>query len=98
MTPLTKTTYRNSTRIVCDLLTITQCTDRNGIAITPLCQKSNLPHGRLKNFLTTLTGSGLINQIKFDGKNTFVITEKGKLFLEEYKKFHEFANSFGLEI
>jgi len=45
-----------------------------------------------------LTGSGLINQIKFDGKNTFVITEKGKLFLEEYKKFHEFASAFGLEI
>ena len=97
MTPLTKTN-RNSTRIVCDLLTITQCTDRNGIAVTALCQKSNLSHGRLQNFLATLTGSGLINQIKFDGKNTFVITEKGKLFLEEYKKFHEFASSFGLEI
>ena len=98
MTPLTKTTYRNSTRIVCDLLTITQCTDRNGIAITPLCQKSNLSHGRLQNFLSTLTGSGLINQIKFDGKNTFVITPKGKLFLEEYNRFHELANSFGLEM
>ena len=98
MTPLTKTSYRNSTRIVCDLLTITQCTDRNGIAVTSLCQKSNLSHGRLQNFLTTLTGSGLINQIKFDGKNTFVITEKGKLFLEEYNRFHEFAESFALEM
>ena len=97
MTPLTKTN-RNSTRIVCDLLTITQCTDRNGIAVTSLCQKSNLSHGRLQNFLSTLTGSGLINQIKFDGKNTFVITEKGKLFLEEYKKFHDFAEAYGLEI
>ena len=98
MTPLTKTTYRNSTRIVCDLLTITQCTDRNGIAVTSLCQKSNLSHGRLQNFLTTLTGSGLINQIRFDGRNTFVITEKGNLFLEEYKKFHDFAEAYGLEL
>ena len=98
MTPLTKTTYRNSTRILCDLLTITQCTDRDGIAVTALCQKSNLSHGRLQNFLSTLTGSGLINQIKFDGKNTFVITEKGRLFLEEYTKFHEFAVAYGLEI
>ena len=98
MTPLTKTTYRNSTRIVCDLLTITQYTDRNGIAVTSLCQKSNLSHGRLQNFLSTLTGSGLINQIKFDGKNTFVITEKGRLYLEEYKKFSDIADSFGLEI
>ena len=90
--------YRNSTQIVCDLLTVTQNSGQYGIAVTPLCQKSNLSHGRLQNFLATLTGSGLINQIKFDGKNTFVITEKGKLFLEEYKKFHEFASSFGLEI
>ena len=98
MTPLTKTTYRNSTRIVCDLLTITQCTDRNGIAVTSLCQKSNLSHGRLQNFLATLTGSGLINQIKFDGKNTFVITEKGSQYLEQYKKFSEIAESMGLEM
>jgi len=95
---LAKTTYRNTTQIFCDLLTITQSTDRNGIAVTALCQKSNLSHGRLRTFLSTLTGSGLINQIKFDGKNTFVITPKGKLFLEEYNKFHEFAESFGLEM
>ena len=98
MTPLTKTTYRNSTRIVCDLLTITQCTDRNGIAVTSLCQKSNLSHGRLQNFLTTLTGSGLINTIKYDGKNTFVLTEKGSMYLEKYKQFSEDAESFGLEM
>ena len=98
MTPLTKTTYRNSTRIVSDLLTITQCTDRDGIAVTSLCQKSNLSHGRLQNFLATLTGSGLINQIKFDGKNTFVITEKGSHYLEQYKKFSEIAESMGLEM
>ena len=91
-------TYRTSTQIFSDLLTITQSTDRNGIAVTALCQKSNLSHGRLQNFLTTLTGSGLINQIRSDGRNTFVITEKGNLFLEEYKKFHDFAESFGLEM
>ena len=98
MTPLTKTTYRNTTRIISDLLTITESTDRDGIAITSLCQKSNLSHGRLQNFLATLTGSGLINTIKYDGKNTFVITEKGRMFLTEYKKFNEFASSFGLEM
>ena len=92
------THYRTSTQIFSDLLTITQSTDRNGIAVTSLCQKSNLSHGRLQNFLTTLTGSGLINQIRFDGRNTFVITEKGNLFLEEYKKFHDFAEAYGLEI
>ena len=90
--------YRNSTQITCDLLTVTQDSGQNGIAVTPLCQKGNLSHSRLRNILSKLTGSGLVNEIEVDGKNTFVITEKGRLFLEEYKKFHEFANSFGLEM
>ena len=90
--------YRNSPRIVCDLLTVTQNSGQNGIGVTSLCQKGNLSHNRLRNFLSRLTGSGLVNQIEYDGKNTFVITEKGRLFLEEYTKFHEFVGSFGLEV
>ena len=90
--------YRTTPQIFCDLLTVTQNSGQKGIAITPLCQKGNLSHSRLRNILSKLTGSGLVNEIEVDGKNTFVITEKGRLFLEEYKKFHEFANSFGLEM
>ena len=90
--------YRHHPQILADVLLITQDANRNGLGITKLCTKSNISHGRLRSLLTTLTGSGLVNKILYDGKNTFVITEKGKLFLEEYKKFHEFAGSFGLEI
>jgi len=92
------THYRNSTQIVCDLLVATKECGCEGIKTTALLSKSNLNHGRMQTFLSTLTGSGLVNQIKFDGKNTFVITPKGKLFLEEYNKFHEFAESYGLEM
>ena len=45
-----------------------------------------------------MTSSGLMNEITYDGKNTFVVTPKGIQFLDEYKKFHEFAGSFGLEM
>ena len=90
--------YRNSPQIVCDLLTVTDNSGQSGIAVTSLCQKGNLSHSRLQQFLARLTGSGLVNKIEYDGKNVFVITPKGKLFLEEYTKFHEFAGSFGLEM
>ena len=92
------TRYRTTQQIFANVLTITNESDRSGIGVTKLCHKSNIAHGRLKVFLHNLTSSGLLNEIKHDGKNTFIITEKGKLFLEEYKKFHEFANSFGLEL
>ena len=90
--------YRSSNQILCELLVQTQNSGQYGIQITSLCQKGNLAHGRLLTFLSKLTSSGLVNQIKFDGKNTFVITPKGELFLEEYNRFHELANSFGLEM
>ena len=90
--------YRSHQQIVSDVLTITQDANRSGIAITVLCQKANQSHSRLRNLLTTLIGSGLVNKIEYDGKNTFVITEKGRVFLEEYTKFHEFAGAYGLEM
>lgn len=89
------TRYRNSTQIICDLLVVTRECGREGIKTTALLSKSNLSHSRLKNFVSRLTSSGLMD-VKF-GKN-YVITEKGIIFLEEYKKFYEFAGSFGLEI
>ena len=92
------TRYRNSTQICCDLLVATKECGREGIKTTALLSRSNLSHGRMHTFLSTLTGSGLINQIKFDGKNTFVITEKGMLFLEEYNKFTRLAEAFGMEL
>ena len=90
--------YRNSTQIVCDLLVATKECGREGIKTTALLSKSNLNHGRMQTFLSTLTGSGLVNQIKFDGKNTLVITPKGQLFLEEYRRFSDMAEAYGLEM
>ena len=89
------TRYRNSTQIICDLLVATRECGREGIKTTALLSKSNLSHSRLKNFVSRLTSSGLMD-VKF-GKN-YVITEKGIIFLEEYKRFYEFAGSFGLEM
>lgn len=90
--------YRTSMQIVADLLTVTQQSGQQGIKTTSLLTKANLSHSRLSKFLENLTGSGLINKIEFDNKNTFVITEKGRQYLESYAKFAGIAESFGLEL
>ena len=87
--------YRSTQQIYADVLSIAKNTDRDGIAITTLCRKSNLSHGRLKDFISNLTGACLIN-VKF--QKNYVITEKGRTYLENYIKFHDLAESFGLEI
>jgi len=91
-------TYRNSTQIVADLLTVTEQSGQEGIKTTRLLSKANLPHSRLTKFIENLTGAGLINKIEYDGKNTFVITPKGRQYLESYEKFSDFAESFGLDL
>ena len=81
-----------------DLLVATDESGLQGIKTTSLLTKANLSHSRLEKFVKKLTGAGLVNKIEYDGKNTFVITEKGRLFLEEYNKFTRFAEGFGLEM
>ena len=91
-------TYRTSMQIVGDLLSATEQCGQEGIKTTSLLTKANLSHSRLTKFIDNLTGAGLINRIVFDGKNTFVLTPKGRQYLESYQKFSSIAESFGLEL
>jgi predicted transcriptional regulator len=90
--------YRTSMQIVADLLTVTEQSGQEGIKTTSLLTKANLSHSRLSKFLQNLTGAGLINKIEYEGKNTFVITPKGRQYLESYVNFSSIAESFGLEL
>lgn len=90
--------YRTSMQIISDLLSATNDSGHEGIKTTRLLTKVNLSHSRLSKILDTLLGSGLVNKIDFDGKNTIVITEKGRQYLESYLRFSSIAESFGLEL
>lgn len=90
--------YRTSMQIVKDLLTVTEESGLSGINVTSLLTKANLSHSRLSRFLDNLTGAGLMNKIEYDGKNTFVITPKGRQYLETYERFQNLADSFGLDL
>ncbi|MEK6971770.1 MAG: winged helix-turn-helix domain-containing protein [Thermoproteota archaeon] len=85
-------------QIVADLLTATDQCGQEGIKTTTLLTKANLSHSRLAKFVENLTGAGLINKIEYDGKNVFVITPRGRQYLESYKQFADIAETFGLEI
>jgi len=90
--------YRTSMQIVADVLNATQQSGQEGIKTTSLLTKANLSHSRLSKFVENLTGAGLINKIEFDGRNTFVITSKGRQYLDSYVNFSSIAESFGLEL
>jgi len=90
--------YRTTIQIVADLLVATDECGQQGIKTTSLLTKANLSHSRLEKFVKNLTGAGLVNRIEYDGKNVFVITPKGRQYLDSYKRFSDIAESFGLEM
>lgn len=85
-------------QITSSILQSAQDVGMEGAKITRLIHDSNLPYIRITKFINNLTGNGLINRIETKGKRTFVITEKGIMYLEKYKKFSQISESFGLEL
>jgi predicted transcriptional regulator len=90
--------YRNSYQITEDILDNISQQGIEGTTITPLIREANLSHKRILGFINKLTESNLINKIESNGKITFIITQRGKVYLEEYKKFSNIAENFGLEL
>lgn len=91
-------TYRNSLQIMTAVLDNMSNAGMDGLTVTQLIQKSNLSHSRLQKMVYNLSSSGLVNKIVHEKRHTFVITEKGRLLLEEYRKFSDLAGTFGLEM
>ena len=70
----------------------------DGLTVSEIILKSNISHSSLQKLVHNLSSSGLVNKIEYEKKQTFVITEKGRLLLQEYKKFSDLAGIFGLEM
>lgn len=71
--------------------------DKGGkIKPTHLLYKSNLSHGKMKEYLGELMKQGMVEEFVEKDKKLFRITEKGSNFLIEYSKIKEFSDSFGL--
>lgn len=64
---------------------------------THLLYKANLSHDALQRYLEDLIKAGLVTEEKVKGgRKNFVLQESGYHFLEQYKKFKEFSDAFGI--
>ncbi len=88
---------RSRIRIIADLL-FTLKESNEGLKITELVRRSNVPYVRLTEIIDELLKKGLIKQINGEEGQLYIITQKGIKFLDEYRKFSKFAEGFGFEI
>jgi predicted transcriptional regulator len=63
---------------------------------THLLYKSNLSHGRLKQYVDELKVKALVAETEKKGKTVYVLTEQGIKFLANYRQLREFTDAFGL--
>ncbi len=84
---------RSRLKIIVDILDILEQSE-DGIKITELVRKANVPYVKLTVFLAELLKKQLIEN---DAEN-YKITTKGAAFLSEYRKFSDFAQNLGLDV
>ncbi len=90
--------YRNSVKIVGDVLRIADESGMGGVNLTSLLRRANLSYGRMASVATKLLQAGLINEQVQDGQRIYYITSKGRDYLNRYQQFAEMADSFGLKL
>jgi predicted transcriptional regulator len=89
------TERRTKMDIVYDMLKAIQ--DKGGAILpTHLLYKSNLSHGRLKQYIDELKVKALVAETEKKGKTYYILTEQGEKFLANYRQLREFTDAFGL--
>ena len=88
-----KIARRDKMKIYSDLLSILESRrdDAEGIVLTQLQLKLNVPYDRLKDYLTQLMNLDLIEDV-----SSPKLTEKGKQYIREYENVLDFMNRMGI--
>ena len=72
--------YRNRLQIVADILVVAE----DGAKKTHIMYGANLSYGLLSQYLAQVLDAGLVH---IDGKGLYKLTEKGRMFLEDFNKY-----------
>lgn len=63
---------------------------------THLLYKANLSHDALKRYLKELMDGEFVEETTIKKERRYVLTEKGYKFLQEYQRFQDFSDAFGI--
>ncbi len=88
--------YRSKARIFADILRAVA--EEKETKPTHVLYRANLSYDRLTKYLGMLESNGLITKSSGGDKTYYSITDKGRYFLQEFRKVEEFTTAFGLRL
>jgi len=91
-----KTSYRTQIHSLGDVLEVIKDSGREGIIASVIGRKANLSHYPVLKKCDVLMSAGLIESTMKDQNKTFIITEKGLRFIQEYQEFQILVESLNL--
>ncbi|MBS3091035.1 DUF4364 family protein [Candidatus Pacearchaeota archaeon] len=87
---------RNRLEVIRDILEVIR--NKSGrIKPTHILYKSNLSYQMMEEYLSELITKGFIREKKQSKGKTYLITDKGLNYLNQYRMIADFTSSFGLE-
>lgn len=87
---------RSHLQIINDILRVIQA---NGpCRPTHIVYKANLSHERFKNYMRIIIERELVEQVTIKKITHYAITAKGTEFMQNYRRFSEMADAFGLPL
>ncbi len=76
--------YRNRLDVIADMLSVVN--DNDEAKKTKIMYQANMSWNLLNRYLNDLLETGLVRS---RNSNSYVLTVKGKLFLEKYREYHK---------
>ncbi|MFW9920827.1 MAG: winged helix-turn-helix domain-containing protein [Candidatus Thorarchaeota archaeon] len=93
-----KRAYRSKVRILADMMRAIQIEGEDGAGPTKILYAANLSHDRLTQYIDELLEKELIQELAEGDNRAYLLTEKGREFLLEYKKIERFSQAFGIDV
>ena len=87
---------RSQMGIIGDILDVTIQGGREGVIISAISRKANLSYYAVLDKCERLISAGLVESTKNGRNKVFMITEKGLLFFQEFRKFQSLVESMNL--
>ena len=90
--------YRSKVRILADMMRAIQSEGEDGAGPTKILYAANLSHDRLTQYIDELLEKELITELADGDNRSYLLTEKGREFLLEYRKIERFSQAFGIDV